>query len=162
MNYITSFNTVSSKYLITPVNNFVITPVNDYVTTPINTFFSNLVNHQQSTDDTDESECEIPDILEIPEARHLLDIDEYITFKKAVLKPNVINVDDNEEKKEEDKKEDIFFTHLSDSDITYIEHFKKSMYYSGKSLTMSFRLFVHAFWPDFFKELYLENCCEIE
>ena len=49
-------------------------------------------------------------------------------------------------------KSNDFFNHLNSHDLSYFEHFKKSMYYSGKSFTSSICLFIHAFWPDLFEE----------
>jgi hypothetical protein len=41
--------------------------------------------------------------------------------------------------------------HLSDMDVSYTEHFKQSMKYSGRSLKASFYFFIHAIAPDVFK-----------
>ena len=42
-------------------------------------------------------------------------------------------------------------SHLSDNDISYFEHLKRSMKYSGKSIKASFFFFIHAIFPNVFE-----------
>lgn len=44
-----------------------------------------------------------------------------------------------------------YFKHPSDVNMTYIEHFKHSMYFSYILLDNSIKAFVHAIIPEFFK-----------
>jgi len=42
------------------------------------------------------------------------------------------------------------FNHLIESDMTYSEHFKRSMYISGTLLSAAMKNVVHAIYPDTF------------
>lgn len=53
------------------------------------------------------------------------------------------------------------FTHLDDVEESYFEHFCSAIWVSYELLTVSFKCFIHAFYPDIYTDSVTKKCCDI-
>jgi hypothetical protein len=111
-----------NDYIVTPVNDYVVTPVNDYVVTPI---ITNPINNYVVTP--------IQNLVGKKESLDTeIDPNIYTTFESYPASSESTSLLEHEE-------------------LSYTDHLRQSMYYSGISFTASLYFFINALLPNTLK-----------
>ena len=129
MNYLIMFKekVVDSvnDYIVTPVNDYVVTPVNDYVIAPV---ITNPINNYVVTP-----------------IQNLVGKRESLDTMYTPIDPNIYTTFGSYPASNEST------SLLEHEELSYTDHLRQSMYYSGISFTASLYFFINALLPNTLK-----------